>query len=176
MSEIVISNLHAGVEGTDILKGVNLSVKQGEIHALMGPNGTGKSTLAYILMGHPKYEVTEGEVIFKDIIGRGPAMQRIFKIVEKVADSDTTIMLNGETGTGKGLIARAIHGQSVRRDRPLVKVNCATLPANLIESELFGHEKGAFTGAIANRVGRFRLAGNTAVRSIVIVALTGEIR
>ena len=59
MSEIVISNLHAGVEGTDILKGVNLSVKQGEIHALMGPNGTGKSTLAYILMGHPKYEVTE---------------------------------------------------------------------------------------------------------------------
>ena len=65
MSEIMISNLHAGVEGTEILKGVNLTVKQGEIHALMGPNGTGKSTLAYILMGHPKYEVTEGEVIFK---------------------------------------------------------------------------------------------------------------
>jgi Fe-S cluster assembly ATP-binding protein len=65
MSEIMIRNLHAGVEGTEILKGVNLTVKQGEIHALMGPNGTGKSTLAYILMGHPKYEVTEGEVVFK---------------------------------------------------------------------------------------------------------------
>ena len=67
MSEIIISNLHAGVEGKEILKGVDLTVKQGEIHALMGPNGTGKSTLAYILMGHPKYEVTEGEVIFKEV-------------------------------------------------------------------------------------------------------------
>jgi Fe-S cluster assembly ATP-binding protein len=67
MSEIVISNLHAGINGTVILKGVDLTVKQGEIHALMGPNGTGKSTLAYILMGHPKYEVTEGEVTFKDM-------------------------------------------------------------------------------------------------------------
>jgi Fe-S cluster assembly ATP-binding protein len=67
MSEIIIRNLHAGVEGTEILNGVDLTVKQGEIHALMGPNGTGKSTLAYILMGHPKYEVTEGEVIFKGV-------------------------------------------------------------------------------------------------------------
>jgi Fe-S cluster assembly ATP-binding protein len=67
MSEIVISNLHAGIDGKEILKGVDLTVKQGEIHALMGPNGTGKSTLAYILMGHPKYEVTEGEVTFKDM-------------------------------------------------------------------------------------------------------------
>ncbi len=65
MSEIVISNLHAGIDGNEILKGVNLSVNQGEVHALMGPNGTGKSTLAYVLMGHPKYEVTEGEVTFK---------------------------------------------------------------------------------------------------------------
>ena len=63
MSELVISNLHAGIDGKEILKGVDLTVKQGEVHALMGPNGTGKSTLAYILMGHPKYEVTEGEVI-----------------------------------------------------------------------------------------------------------------
>jgi Fe-S cluster assembly ATP-binding protein len=67
MSEIIISNLHAGVAGTEILKGVNLTVRQGEVHALMGPNGTGKSTLAYILMGHPNYVVTEGEVIFKDV-------------------------------------------------------------------------------------------------------------
>jgi len=67
MSEIVISNLHAGIDGNEILKGVNLKVNQGEVHALMGPNGTGKSTLAYVLMGHPKYEVTEGEVIFKGV-------------------------------------------------------------------------------------------------------------
>jgi Fe-S cluster assembly ATP-binding protein len=65
MSELLISNLHAGIDGKEILKGVDLAVKQGEVHALMGPNGTGKSTLAYILMGHPKYEITEGEVIFK---------------------------------------------------------------------------------------------------------------
>lgn len=65
MSEIVINNLHAGIDGNEILKGVNLEVEQGEVHALMGPNGTGKSTLAYVLMGHPKYEVTDGEIIFK---------------------------------------------------------------------------------------------------------------
>lgn len=66
MSELVIRNLHAGIEGREILKGVDLTIKQGEVHALMGPNGTGKSTLAYVLMGHPNYNVTEGEVIFKD--------------------------------------------------------------------------------------------------------------
>ena len=78
--------------------------------------------------------------------------------VEQVAPIDTTVLILGETGTGKELVARAIHACSARRDRPLVKVNCATLPAMLIESELFGHERGAFTGATARQIGRFELA------------------
>jgi transcriptional regulator with GAF, ATPase, and Fis domain len=78
--------------------------------------------------------------------------------VDRVAVTDTTVLILGETGTGKELIARAIHNRSPRKDRPLVKVNCAALPSTLIESELFGHEKGAFTGAFTRKAGRFELA------------------
>ena len=100
----------------------------------------------------------QSQVIFKDIIGRGPAMQRIFKIVEKVADSNTTIMLNGETGTGKGLIARAIHFASSRREKPFVQINCGATPEGLLESEFFGYRRGAFTGATADKAGKFEMA------------------
>ena len=95
---------------------------------------------------------------FADLVGRSPAMRRVLRQVEQVAGTDATVLLLGETGTGKELVARSVHGRSRRKDRPLVKVNCATLPATLIESELFGHEKGAFTGALTRRVGRFELA------------------
>jgi formate hydrogenlyase transcriptional activator len=95
---------------------------------------------------------------FEEIIGDSPALKRILKQVETVASTDSTVLIQGETGTGKELIARAIHNLSTRRDRTLVKVNCAAIPTGLLESELFGHEKGAFTGAIAQRVGRFELA------------------
>jgi transcriptional regulator with GAF, ATPase, and Fis domain len=78
--------------------------------------------------------------------------------IEVVAPTPSTVLIVGETGTGKELVARAIHERSTRRDRPLVKVNCAAISAGLVESELFGHVKGAFTGAVANRVGRFQLA------------------
>ncbi len=98
------------------------------------------------------------QVIFKDIIGHGPAMQKIFRIVEKVADSDTTIMLNGQTGTGKGLIARAIHMASGRNDKPFVQINCGATPEGLLESEFFGYRRGAFTGATADKPGKFEMA------------------
>jgi chemotaxis protein methyltransferase CheR len=83
--------------------------------------------------------------------------------VEQVAKTDSTILILGETGTGKELIARAIHASSYLNERPLVKVNCAALPKNLIESELFGHQKGAFTGADKNQIGRFELANGATI-------------
>ena len=95
---------------------------------------------------------------FSDIISRSEAMKKILGKVEQVASTDATVLILGESGTGKELVARAVHNLSERRERPLVKVNCAALPANLIESELFGHEKGAFTGALSRKIGRFELA------------------
>ncbi len=95
---------------------------------------------------------------YADIIGNGAALKYALHRVEQVAQTDTTVLIEGETGTGKELIARAIHNKSKRKDRSLIKVNCAAMSLNLIESELFGHEKGAFTGAVAMRIGRFELA------------------
>jgi formate hydrogenlyase transcriptional activator len=92
------------------------------------------------------------------IIGESDALKRVRFCIDQVAPTDTTVLVLGETGTGKELVARAIHERSTRRDRPLVKVNCPALPSELLESELFGHEKGAFTGAIAQQIGRFELA------------------
>ena len=95
---------------------------------------------------------------FEDILGRSAALKRVLHLVEQVAATGATVLILGETGTGKELVARAIHHLSPRRTRPLIKVNGAALPATLIESELFGHERGAFTGASAQRIGRFELA------------------
>jgi len=100
----------------------------------------------------------QSQIIFKDIIGRGTAMRKIFRIVEKVASSNTTIMLNGETGTGKGLIARAIHKASGRSEQPFVQINCGATPEGLLESEFFGYRRGAFTGATADKAGKFEIA------------------
>ena len=95
---------------------------------------------------------------FEDIIGGSSTLKAVLGQVEQVAATSATVLILGESGTGKELLARAIHNLSNRRDRPLVKVNCAALPSNLIESELFGHEKGSFTGAFARKIGRFELA------------------
>ena len=95
---------------------------------------------------------------FGQFVGQSTALQTVLTRIEQVAFSDSTVLILGETGTGKELVARAIHDSSKRRDRPLVKVNCAALPSSLIESELFGHEKGAFTGAHSRKIGRFELA------------------
>jgi formate hydrogenlyase transcriptional activator len=98
------------------------------------------------------------EYNFDEIIGESAALERILKQVETVAPTDSTVLIQGETGTGKELIARALHNLSGRRERTFVRINCAAIPTGLLESELFGHERGAFTGAIAQKVGRFELA------------------
>jgi len=95
---------------------------------------------------------------FEQLIGNSPALESVLGHVERVAPTDATVLLQGETGTGKELIARAIHNISSRCGRPYIKLNCAAIPFDLLESELFGHERGAFTGAIAQKVGRFELA------------------
>jgi DNA-binding NtrC family response regulator len=95
---------------------------------------------------------------FDNIVGRSPAMQEIFATIERVAPTRATVLLAGESGVGKDLIARAIHFHSPRRDRPFVKINCTALPENLMESELFGYEKGAFTGANTTKPGKFEQA------------------
>jgi formate hydrogenlyase transcriptional activator len=103
-------------------------------------------------------EEIRGEMSFENIIGNSPALKHVLEMVETVAPSDSTVLLLGETGTGKELIARAIHDRSRRKDRTFVKLNCAAIPTGLLESELFGHEKGAFTGAITQKIGRMDLA------------------
>jgi len=100
---------------------------------------------------------------FSNIIGRSPAMKNMLETMALVAPSEATVLIVGESGTGKELIANAIHQNSPRKDRPFIKVNCAALPETLLESELFGHEKGSFTGAIANKQGRFQLADKSSI-------------
>src|SRR2546428_1259735 len=95
---------------------------------------------------------------FAQIVGRSPAMGRLFETIDKIADTDVTVLIRGASGTGKELVANALHYRSPRRSKPLVKMNCAALSQELVESELFGHEKGAFTGAIARREGKFEAA------------------
>jgi len=111
------------------------------------------------------------EMNFEQIVGKSSALRRVLKQVETVAPTESTVMIYGETGTGKELVARALHNLSPRRAGAFVKLNCAAIPTGLLESELFGHEKGAFTGAIAQRVGRFELAS----RGTVFLDEIGEI-
>jgi len=111
------------------------------------------------------------ELNFKEIVGKSVALRRVLMLVETVAPTDSTVLIYGETGTGKELIARAIHNLSPRCSNAFVKLNCAAIPTGLLESELFGHEKGAFTGAIAQRVGRFELAN----RGTVFLDEIGEV-
>src|SRR4029434_8579036 len=98
------------------------------------------------------------ELNFEEIVGTSEGLRRVLRKVETVAPTDSTVLIYGETGAGKELIARAVHNLSNRKANAFVKMNCAAIPTGLLESELFGHEKGAFTGAIAQRVGRFELA------------------
>ena len=106
----------------------------------------------------PQNEENRLECRFEQIIGNSPALESALAEVERVAPTDSTVLVLGETGTGKELIAHAIHNLSPRCGRPFVKLNCAAIPFDLLESELFGHEKGAFTGAVAQKIGRFEMA------------------
>src|SRR5262249_18653332 len=103
-------------------------------------------------------EQVQGACGFEHIVGSTPPMRRLFETIDRVADTDVTVLVRGESGTGKELVANALHYRSPRRTRPLVKMNCAALSRELVESELFGHEKGAFTGAVARREGKFEAA------------------
>ncbi|MCA9671302.1 MAG: sigma-54-dependent Fis family transcriptional regulator [Myxococcales bacterium] len=100
----------------------------------------------------------ESEARFGELVGAAPSMKQVFRVIEKVAPTDSSVFVSGESGTGKELVARAIHQRSQRKDGPFIKVNCGALTDTLLESELFGHEKGAFTGAVKRRLGRFELA------------------
>src|SRR5258707_10519238 len=106
---------------------------------------------------YPEEQICSG-MKFHNIVGTSPALRQVLELVDTVASSDSTVLLLGETGTGKELIARAIHDRSRRKQRRFVKLNCAAIPTGLLESELFGHEKGAFTGAITQKIGRLDLA------------------
>src|SRR5260370_14954836 len=111
------------------------------------------------------------ELNFEEIVGRSSALRSVLQEIETVAPTDSTVLIYGETGTGKELIARAIHNLSARGRSSFVKLNCAAIPTGLLESEMFGHEKGAFTGAVAQRIGRFELAS----RGTVFLDEIGEI-
>ncbi|HVX67765.1 MAG TPA: sigma 54-interacting transcriptional regulator, partial [Bryobacteraceae bacterium] len=111
------------------------------------------------------------ELNFEEIVGRSTALRRVLQQVETVAPTDSTVLIYGETGSGKELIARAIHNLNPRREQPFVKLNCAAIPTGLLESELFGHERGAFTGAVSQRIGRFELGS----RGTVFLDEIGEV-
>jgi DNA-binding NtrC family response regulator len=103
-------------------------------------------------------ETLKETYIYCDLIGQTPEMQKLFAMIDRIAPTDSTILISGESGTGKELVARAIHAKSRRADRPFIALNCAAIPENLLESELFGHERGAFTGALERKLGKFELA------------------
>ena len=130
------------------------------------------------LRTHRDYLITERDERFNNygIVGRSKAIQDVVRTAQLVAQSRSTVLLTGETGTGKELVARAVHDWSAQREMPLVKVNCAALPETLIESELFGHVRGAFTGAVANKKGRFALAdgGTLFLDEVGTVSLTAQ--
>jgi two-component system response regulator AtoC len=143
------------------------AMRKGALHYLTKP--TRYDELALVLRHAVAHERQRRDVArlrgeleqaagFEEIVGTSPAMREVFSMVEQVAEADATVLLRGETGTGKELVARAIHRRSPRRERPFVAVNCTAIPRDLMESEFFGHEKGAFTGAVARRIGRFEQA------------------
>ncbi len=183
-ADVVVTDLvMPKVGGMDILKTVNASYPEVPV-IIITAHGTVDSAVEAIKLGAFDYitkpfEQAEIQAVVKkaaktsednfnhvrsdgrarsSIIGHSLQMQEIFKIIDKVADTPSTVLITGESGTGKELIATALHDGSSRREKPLIKINCAAIPKDLMESELFGYEKGAFTGAVTSKPGRFELA------------------
>ncbi len=136
------------------------AIQKGAFHYLMKPYPMERLEQLITEAQKHKGSQEKGNAYFSRIVGQSTVMQEIFKLVEKISNSDSTILIRGESGTGKELIARAIHFNSPRRDMPFVTVNCGALQEELLESELFGHTKGAFTGAVHARKGRFEIANS----------------
>ena len=140
-------------------------VKAGAVNFLTKPfddeellNAIQQSTAGYEGALHQLGPEEPFEYAFADMVGKSSALRKVLEQVAIVAPTDSTVLLHGETGTGKELVARAVHNLSPRKDRNLVRLNCAAIPSGLVESELFGHERGAFTGALIQKRGRFELA------------------
>ncbi|MFQ5780069.1 MAG: sigma-54-dependent transcriptional regulator [Nitrospiria bacterium] len=120
-----------------------------------------KNALEFHRLKHENFllqKMVRDKYRFENMVGNSPSMQQTYELIEKVADSDSTVLIQGESGTGKEVVAKTIHYNSTRKDKPLIPINCGAIPESLLESELFGHEKGAFTGATSARTGRFELA------------------
>ena len=158
---VVLVTAHATIE-TAVL-----AMRKGALHYLTKP--VSFDELALVLRHAVAHERQRRDVArltgeleradgYEDLVGTSPAMREVFSIVDRIAAADATVLLRGETGTGKELVARAIHRRSARRERPFVAVNCTAIPKDLMESEFFGHERGAFTGASSRRIGRFEQA------------------
>ncbi|MBW1858993.1 MAG: sigma-54-dependent Fis family transcriptional regulator, partial [Deltaproteobacteria bacterium] len=153
--------------GYGTIEGAVEAIKAGAFHYITKP--VKSAEIMTVVEKALKYKLLERENIllkqqlktkyrFENFVGDSRPIQEVFELIEKVADTDSTILITGESGTGKELIAKAIHYNSQRRDNPMVVINCGAIPEELLESELFGHEKGAFTGAHKARMGRFELA------------------
>jgi two-component system response regulator AtoC len=158
---VVLVTGHASVEtAVDAMrKGalhyVTKPVRWDELSLVLRHAVEGERTRREVARLHGELERAAG---FEEMVGASPEMRQVFQLVEQVAPTDATVLIRGETGTGKELVARAIHRRSRRSDRPFVAVNCSAIPRELVESEFFGHEKGSFTGAVARRAGRFEQA------------------
>lgn len=145
---------------TNLLKAVCAQMSVGVSNILANEQVLRYKQMLEVENDHLKEQI-EDIYNFSDIVGSGVEMQKVYRMMSLVAGSNSTVLLLGETGTGKELIARAIHNASPRKGKLMIKVNCAALPANLIESELFGHEKGSFTGALERRIGKFEMANHS---------------
>jgi DNA-binding NtrC family response regulator len=173
---VILITAHGTVETA--VEGLGQVVERAELKAIVDKAGKTRDLGLNEAAVVPKDRVLDGATGRYRLIGREPPMLEVYGIIEKVADTPSTVLITGESGTGKELVARALHEASGRRDKPLIRVNCAAIPRDLIESELFGYEKGAFTGAVGSKPGRFELAhgGTLFLDEIGEIPVNGQVK